>query len=282
MAASGHCHNPSSRQGPPLSANGKSGTRTSQSSNQWLETSAATTRAARSDRVRHHHNAPPVAAQSITANERHIKLTARPKSGCALIGKGNAFRQFPFIFRKFGVSLNIMRLTLYTFRKAADSSPLQRSHLFMCDSHLNLYQGVCMSKLSGGCLCGSIKYSSSAEPAMVAICNCTHCQKQTGTSFSLLVAIPKGTLTFTAGKPAAYEDKGSSGLPVLRYFCAKCGSPIYSDVAAAPQLDWLKAGTLDDTSWLKPTVSIWCDAAQPWFSLPDGVAKFPQSPPPAA
>jgi hypothetical protein len=95
MAASGHCHNPSSRQGPPLSANGKSATRTSQSSNQWLETSAATTRAARSDRVRHHHNAPPVAAQSIAANERHIKLTARPKSGCALIGKGNAFRQVP-------------------------------------------------------------------------------------------------------------------------------------------------------------------------------------------
>tara|TARA_R110001583_G_scaffold130834_1_gene282547 strand:+ start:43124 stop:43540 length:417 start_codon:yes stop_codon:yes gene_type:complete len=138
-----------------------------------------------------------------------------------------------------------------------------------------------MSKLSGGCLCGSIKYDSSAEPVMVATCNCTHCQKQTGTSFSLLVAVPKGTLKFSSGKPAAFEDKGSSGLPVFRYFCSSCGSPIYTDVAADQQLDWIKAGTLDDTSWLKPTVSIWCDSAQNWLVFPDGIAKFPQNPPAA-
>lgn len=142
--------------------------------------------------------------------------------------------------------------------------------------------GVTMSKISGSCLCGLVKYTSSASPVMTAVCHCTNCQRQTGSSFSLLVAVPKGSLHFTTNRPSIYEDKGSSGLPVFRHFCSNCGSPIFSDVAATPQLDWVKAGTLDDTSWVKPTVSIWCDSAQSWFALPDGITKFPQNPPPAA
>ena len=136
-----------------------------------------------------------------------------------------------------------------------------------------------MSQISGSCLCGSVKYTSSASPVMVGLCPCTHCQKQSGSAFSVNVAIPRGSLHFIGAKPAVYEDKGSSGLPVFRHFCASCGSPILSDVVATPKLDWLKAGTLDDTSWLKPAVSLWCDSAQSWVAYPEGMAKFPQNPP---
>ena len=112
-----------------------------------------------------------------------------------------------------------------------------------------------MSKIQGGCLCGEVRYQSDAEPVMTAICQCTHCQRQSGSAFSVNVGIPKGSLKFTHGAPATYEDKGSSGLPVHRMFCGKCGSPIFSSVEATPNLDWLKSGTLDDTSWLQPQVS---------------------------
>lgn len=138
-----------------------------------------------------------------------------------------------------------------------------------------------MRQVSGSCLCGAVRYTSSAAPVMVALCHCTHCQKQSGGAFSVNVAMPKGALEMTAGKMAVFEDKGSSGQPVYRHFCGACGSPIYSDVVATPQLDWLKAGTLDDTSWVKPTVSIWCESAQPWVPQPEGVASFPQTPPAA-
>ena len=74
---------------------------------------------------------------------------------------------------------------------------------------------------------------------------------------------------------------GSSGMPVYRHFCSRCGSPIFSDVVATPQLDWLKAGTLDDTSWVQPTLGIWCESAQSWVALPEGVSRFPQNPPAA-
>jgi hypothetical protein len=139
-----------------------------------------------------------------------------------------------------------------------------------------------MSDIIGGCLCGAIRYTSKAQPLLTAVCNCKHCQRQTGTAFSVLVALPKGTLEFSGDQPATYHDTGSSGLPVLRRFCSKCGSPIFSDVAATPAMDWLKAGTLDDASWLQPQVSIWCDSAQPWVQMSESVARFSQNPPPAA
>lgn len=139
-----------------------------------------------------------------------------------------------------------------------------------------------MNAIVGGCLCGAVRYSSKAQPLMTAVCNCKHCQRQTGTSFSVLVALPKGTLEMTGAQPATYRDTGSSGQPVLRHFCSNCGSPIFSDVAVTPAMDWLKAGTLDDASWLKPQVSIWCESAQPWVKMDDSIACFPQNPPPGA
>lgn len=136
-----------------------------------------------------------------------------------------------------------------------------------------------MSKVKGSCLCGGIHYESSAEPAAMALCHCTHCQKQSGSAYSALVAVPAGTLEINRSQLKFYEDKGSSGLAVRRGFCPTCGSAVLSEVAATPGLEWIKAGTLDDTSWYQPAVSIWCDSAQHWTPLPEGMAKFPGNPP---
>lgn len=136
-----------------------------------------------------------------------------------------------------------------------------------------------MAKIAGSCLCGAIKYMSSVEPVLVALCHCAHCQKQSGGAFSVNVAIPKGSLRLTAGRTTVFQTERRSGQPVYRHFCSSCGSPIYSDVVATPQLDWLKAGTLDDTSWVKPDVNIWGDSAQSWVVHREGMPLFAQNPP---
>ena len=101
-----------------------------------------------------------------------------------------------------------------------------------------------MPKMNGGCLCGKVRYSANADPAMVAVCHCKNCQKQAGTAFSLVVAIPKSAMIIEAPLKM-YHDRGDSGQPVERNFCPECGSPITSDVAVMPELTFIKAGTLD-------------------------------------
>ena len=110
---------------------------------------------------------------------------------------------------------------------------------------------------------------------MMAICHCKNCQRQT---FSIVVAVPKGSLN-VEGELSAYNDRGTSGQAVIRKFCGQCGSPILSDVTALLAMDFLKAGTLDDTSWLKPEAQLWCDSAQSWPNLDDDIAQIAQNPP---
>jgi hypothetical protein len=132
-------------------------------------------------------------------------------------------------------------------------------------------------EMSGGCLCGKVRYSANADPAMVAVCHCKNCQKQAGTAFSLVVAIPKSAMSIQ-GQLKTYQDRGDSGQPVRRNFCPECGSPITSDVAAMPDLTFIKTGTLDDTSWLDPKMHVYCDSAQPWTPIPVGSQKFAKMP----
>lgn len=130
-----------------------------------------------------------------------------------------------------------------------------------------------MSKIAGGCLCGKIRYSATAEPVVTAVCHCKNCQKQTGTSFSVIVGVPSAALS-VKGTLKTFDETGSSGKAVHRNFCPDCGSPITSIVEAAPGLSFIKAGTLDDTSWLQPTMEVWCGSAQPWVSLAGDRKRF--------
>jgi hypothetical protein len=136
--------------------------------------------------------------------------------------------------------------------------------------------------LNGGCLCGSIRYSCDAEPVLTAICHCPHCQKQTSSPFSIVVAVPKGTLKITGQALKTFDDVGESGQPVRRKFCPSCGSPIVSILDAMPDLEFIKAGTLDDASWLNPTVEVWCSTAQPWIKLDQSRQLMDKNPPLAA
>lgn len=136
-----------------------------------------------------------------------------------------------------------------------------------------------MSNIVGGCLCGGVRYEADAEPVLTAVCHCRQCQKQTSSAFSVLVALPKGSLRTEGRALAAFEDVGESGYPNVRRFCPECGSPIMSEVAATPDLEWLKAGTLDDPSWLRPQMNMWCDSAQPWVSMDEAIPAFEGNPP---
>jgi hypothetical protein len=92
------------------------------------------------------------------------------------------------------------------------------------------------------------------------------------------LAVRAAAFTVTGG-PALYEDRGDSGAPVNRYFCAACGSPIYTALPASPKLVFLKAGTLDDASIVAPQTHVWCDSAWPWTVFPADAVKFAKNPP---
>jgi hypothetical protein len=128
---------------------------------------------------------------------------------------------------------------------------------------------------TGGCLCGAVRYETPWPPLLTGVCHCRHCQKQAGTAFSVLVAVPFASLERT-GELTTYEDGSDSGNPVLRKFCGKCGSPVFSETpdGMAQGMIFIKAGTLDEVNDLAPTLHFWTSSAQPWVPIPEGAHKL--------
>ena len=136
-----------------------------------------------------------------------------------------------------------------------------------------------MPKITGGCLCGSVRYASDAEPALLAVCHCRTCQRNTGSAFSLNLGLPSDSVTITGESLANYEDRaGASGKTFFRTFCSRCGSPISGRGDAYSGLTFIKAGTLDNPSWVQPGMHIWCSEKQPWVVIEEGAVQVPGNP----
>ena len=88
--------------------------------------------------------------------------------------------------------------------------------------------------ITGGCLCGNIRYSVSQPIEKLIACHCTHCQKTSGVGVSHNAPLPSSAVTFTAGTTKLYADTAQSGNILNRYFCADCGSPIYIPSVGTP------------------------------------------------
>jgi hypothetical protein len=131
-----------------------------------------------------------------------------------------------------------------------------------------------MAEFTGGCMCGQVRYSATADAVFTGVCHCKHCQKLTGSAFSVGVGVPKTALSIQ-GSLKEFQFKGGSGQVVSLQSCPNCGSPIFSEAAALPGISIIRAGTLDDTSSLKPTMEIFCDEAQTWVGLEGGMQRFP-------
>lgn len=120
--------------------------------------------------------------------------------------------------------------------------------------------------MTGGCLCGNVRYEIDAEPQMTLVCHCKNCQRQAGSMASIIVGVPEGSVACD-GEVKTFADKGESGNAVDRQFCPDCGSPVFSIVEAAPGMIFVKAGTLDDTSDIAPTMHIFTKSKQDWVEL---------------
>lgn len=126
-----------------------------------------------------------------------------------------------------------------------------------------------MGQLDGRCLCGKVTYDCDGEPMATLLCHCTDCQRQTGTAFSIVVGVEREAL-HVDGAVSSFTTVGEdTGEAVHRQFCTACGSPIVSLPDATPDLAFIKAGTLNDRSWLEPEMEIWCRSAHPYVTFDD-------------
>lgn len=135
--------------------------------------------------------------------------------------------------------------------------------------------------VTGGCLCGAIRYEIDAQPVVTRTCWCRLCQYLGAGSGTVNVAFPKAALRID-GTPARYESVADSGSHMVRSFCGICGTPLFSEALERPHLLFVRAGTLDDPEIARPDMTIWTSAAPSWACIDPAIERVEHQPPPAA
>jgi len=133
--------------------------------------------------------------------------------------------------------------------------------------------------ITGGCLCGKIRYEVSQPPQNVIACHCTNCQKVSGAGSSHNAVVPTSAMTFTSGRPKHFADTAQSGNILNRFFCGDCGSSLYSQREKTPEMTILKVGTLDRPGDMKLVMNIWTNSARPWMHIDPTIERHPEGRP---
>jgi hypothetical protein len=127
--------------------------------------------------------------------------------------------------------------------------------------------------ITGGCLCGALRYAAKGAPTYMGYCCCNECRKASGSGFIPFMGFAPGAVTFT-GKVLMHSLKHSDGRTAERNSCAACGALVFGGEIGNAHGHTLYAGTLDDASLFKPSMAIFLREKADWVVLPPGLTLF--------
>ena len=131
--------------------------------------------------------------------------------------------------------------------------------------------------MSGGCLCGAVRYETRAEPAWTVICYCRDCQRASGSGYVPVIGVRRADLGIT-GETRSFEVSSASGGPATRHFCPRCGSLIFGGIVGVDTSHTIYAGSLDDPTVFRPTIAIFNRDRPVWALMPPGLTVFETMP----
>jgi hypothetical protein len=131
--------------------------------------------------------------------------------------------------------------------------------------------------LTGGCLCGGVRFRVDAPLVVATYCHCTRCQRRTGTAASAQARIQPGSLTVTQGEELIRTYAPPDGFPKL--FCGACGSALWSQSPDDPGLLSVRLGAFDGDPGIRPSLHQFVAYAAPWEPIPDdGLPRYDERP----
>ncbi|MGE0386884.1 MAG: GFA family protein [Gammaproteobacteria bacterium] len=133
------------------------------------------------------------------------------------------------------------------------------------------------SEMTGGCLCGAVRYRATGPVRDSAWCHCRTCQRAHSAPAVAWFTVPDASLAYTLGKPTAYASSSTG----QREFCAACGSQlVFRDRRYPGQAD-VATASLDHPGTIAPGYHIWRMSRVPWFETADALPRHDDAGPDA-
>jgi hypothetical protein len=126
--------------------------------------------------------------------------------------------------------------------------------------------------LTGGCMCGGVRFEVTEAPLFAGYCHCTRCQRRTGTAAAVSARLVPGSLRVTQGEELIRSWVPDEGW--AKDFCSACGSALWSrrgdDVS-------VRLGAFDGDPGVRPSYRQFVAYAAPWEPITDDLPRFPGS-----
>lgn len=134
--------------------------------------------------------------------------------------------------------------------------------------------------MTGGCLCGSVRYEAQPDLSSAYYCHCRDCQIGSGSAFHVAVLAPDSSFRVVFGETATYAKIADSGNNIERVFCPRCGTPVWWVGEGFPGLVVLTVSSLDNPEAITPSRELWTSSAVSWCRIREGIDKFRERPEP--
>src|SRR5207247_8516635 len=104
--------------------------------------------------------------------------------------------------------------------------------------------------LTGGCLCGGVRFEVTAPLGSAGYCHCTRCQRRTGTAASAQARIAPGSLRIVAGEELVRVYKPADGFE--KHLCSACGSSLWRRSPADLEVMCIRMGSIHRATGVHP------------------------------
>jgi hypothetical protein len=127
--------------------------------------------------------------------------------------------------------------------------------------------------ISGGCLCGRVRYESGGQALFSVICHCRDCQKASGSFGVPVMGVARAAFS-VVGEPKGYGVTGGSGKPAVRFFCPECGSLLFGTPASLPDVVTIYVGSLDEPARFAPQEVIFTRYRPAWWRTRGALPEY--------
>ena len=131
--------------------------------------------------------------------------------------------------------------------------------------------------VTGGCLCGALRFAADGAPDMAGLCYCGDCRKASGGGFVGFMGYPAERVQIS-GEARQFRSPSFRGTEAVRNFCPQCGGLVFGGVYGEDTSHTLYACALDDPSVFAPTIALFDRDRPAWAALPPGLTVFATMP----
>jgi hypothetical protein len=125
--------------------------------------------------------------------------------------------------------------------------------------------------LTGGCLCGGVRYKINGKPRDIINCHCENCRRTHG-HVAAYTSVPQSDLEFDCKQTLQWFHDESPD--TWRGFCNRCGASLFWDARDSDDKISIAAGTLDDSGSLKTIGHVYVSEAGNYYQINDALPTF--------